>query len=59
MAAAIAVVALVVLGKAGGVARLTAYPQLDVPLGAHEALLAVALVVVALAPFLDRRGIER
>ena len=59
MAAAIAIVALVVLGKAGGVAQLTAYPRLDVPLGAHEALLAVALVVVALAPFLDRRGIER
>lgn len=59
MAAAIAVVALVVVGKAGGVAQLTAYPQLDVPLGAREALLAVALVVVALAPFLDRRGIER
>ena len=59
MAAAIAVVALVVVGKTGGVAQLTAYPRLDVPLGGREALLAVALVVVALAPFADRRGIER
>ena len=59
MAAAIAVVALVVVGKTGGVAQLAAYPRLDVPLGGREALLAVALVVVALAPFLDRRGIER
>jgi energy-coupling factor transport system permease protein len=59
MAAAIGIVALVVVGKAAGVAQLTAYPRLEVPLGAREAVLAGAVVLVALLPFASRRGIER
>jgi energy-coupling factor transport system permease protein len=40
-----------------GVAAFDAYPRTVAPVGAGEWLLAVALVVVALAPFADRRGI--
>jgi energy-coupling factor transport system permease protein len=53
-------VALLVL--AGGahlleIATFHAYPRTVAPVGAGEWLLAVALVVVALLPFADRRGI--
>ena len=58
MAAAIGIVTLVVVGKAGGVAQLTAYPRLDIPFGAREAVLASAVLLVALLPFANRRGIE-
>jgi energy-coupling factor transport system permease protein len=58
-AAAIAVAGFVVAAKLAGVAEFAAYPRLHVPLGAAEAVLAAALVVVALLPFADRRGIER
>jgi hypothetical protein len=36
-----------------------AYPSLDAPVGPAEVGLAVAVIVVALLPFADRRGIER
>jgi energy-coupling factor transport system permease protein len=55
---ALAMTALTVLAHVLGLADVTAYPSLDVPLGTGEALLAAALVVVALLPFADRRGIE-
>ncbi|MEY2534739.1 MAG: energy-coupling factor transport system permease protein, partial [bacterium] len=42
-----------------GVAPFSAYPSLSAPLGAGEALLALAFPIVALLPFADRRGIER
>jgi energy-coupling factor transport system permease protein len=58
-AAALAIVALVVAARLGGVAPFAAYPSLDAPVGPAEIGLAVALIAVALAPFADRRGIER
>jgi len=58
-AAALAIVAPAVWAMVAGVAAFTPYPALDASRGAPEAAFAVALVAVALAPFLDRRGIER
>jgi energy-coupling factor transport system permease protein len=57
-AAATALVALAVAARAAGVATFAAYPTLHAPAGAAEVALAVAVVVVALLPFADRRGIE-
>jgi energy-coupling factor transport system permease protein len=57
--AAVAVVALAIAARIAGVADFDAYPGLSVPLGAGEMALAAALLVVAVVPFLDRRGIER
>jgi energy-coupling factor transport system permease protein len=59
VATAVALGALAVAGKLAGVAPFSAYPSLSVPLGPGEALLALAFPLVALAPFADRRGIER
>jgi energy-coupling factor transport system permease protein len=56
--AAAVVVASSVVARIAGVADLTAYPTLLVPLGAGEIVLGAGLVLVALVPFLDRRGIE-
>ena len=47
------------LDHAQWVAEFDAYPSLSVALGAVEVVFAVGLVLVAVAPFLDRRGIER
>ena len=58
LASALAIVVLVVLARAQGVAGFEAFPRLDVPLGAAEAGLCCALAVAALLPFADRRGIE-
>jgi energy-coupling factor transport system permease protein len=58
-AAAVAVLAMSVAARVAGVADLDAYPALSVPLGSREVALAAGLLVVALAPFVDRRGIER
>ncbi|MDX6704955.1 MAG: energy-coupling factor transport system permease protein [Solirubrobacteraceae bacterium] len=54
-----AVALLVLAGGAHllGIATFHAYPRTVAPVGAGEWLLAVALVVVALLPFADRRGI--
>jgi energy-coupling factor transport system permease protein len=57
IASAAAVVALVVGAKLAGVGGFEAFPSLDAPLGAGEGALAAALVLVALLPFADRRGI--
>jgi energy-coupling factor transport system permease protein len=56
--AAGALVVLVIGAHVAGLASFAAYPALHAPVGAGELLLAGALIVVALAPFLDRRGIE-
>jgi energy-coupling factor transport system permease protein len=56
--AAVAIAALAAGAHVLGVAGFSAYPSLHVHAGAAEVILAVALVVVALAPFADRRGIE-
>jgi energy-coupling factor transport system permease protein len=58
-AATVVVVALAVSARIAGVADFNAYPSLSAPLGAGELAFAAVLVVVALAPFLDRKGIER
>jgi energy-coupling factor transport system permease protein len=58
-AATVVIVALSVSVRIVGVADFDAYPSLSVPFGAGEIVFAAALVLVAVAPFLDRRGIER
>jgi energy-coupling factor transport system permease protein len=58
-AAAGAVVALVAGARVAGIAGFDAYPLLAMSTGVGEAALCVALAVVALAPFADRRGIDR
>jgi energy-coupling factor transport system permease protein len=56
--AAAALVAIAAAARLAGVARFAAYPALAAPVGAAELVLGGALVLVALAPFADRRGIE-
>jgi energy-coupling factor transport system permease protein len=58
-AATVVIVASSVTARIVGVADFDAYPSLSVPFGAVELVFAAALVLVAVAPFLDRRGIER
>jgi energy-coupling factor transport system permease protein len=58
-AAAVALVALTVAARVAGVGHFATYPTFDMPLGVAELALAAAIVAVALAPFADRRGIER
>lgn len=58
-ASAAAIVALVVLGEATGASVFAWNPRLDGPAVAQPAALGAALFAVALAPFLDRRGIAR
>ena len=50
---------LVVLAVAGMSVTFEAYPRLVVPVGGGELVLAAALMLVALLPFADRRGIGR
>ena len=57
--AAAVLVALVIGARAAGTAAFAAYPSLRAPAGPAEVALAVALVAAGLAPFADRRGIER
>jgi energy-coupling factor transport system permease protein len=59
MAAALGLVALIVGARLAGLAGFDPYPSLEVSAGPAEAVLALAIVAVALAPFLDRRGIVR
>jgi energy-coupling factor transport system permease protein len=54
---AAALAALAVAAGIGGWEGFEAYPRTVVPLEIGQVVLAVALMVVALAPFLDRRGI--
>jgi energy-coupling factor transport system permease protein len=58
-AAAVALVAVAVAGALSGVARVHAYPALHVQAGLSELALAVTVLVLALAPFADRRGVAR
>jgi energy-coupling factor transport system permease protein len=59
VASAAGVLALAACARLAGVAHFEAYPSTQLSFGGREWLLAAALVVVALAPFADRRGIER
>jgi energy-coupling factor transport system permease protein len=58
-ATTVVIVALAIGARSVGVADFDAYPSLSVAFGAGEIVLAAALALVAVAPFLDRRGIER
>ena len=58
-ASALAIVALTLLGELGGATDFDAYPRLHGASAAEAAPLATALLLCALAPFADRRGIER
>ena len=58
-ASSVAIVALAVVGRVAGLAPFDAYPALHAPVGVGEAVLAVGVVACALAPFADRRGVER
>lgn len=57
--AAVTLLVLAVVARLAGVADFAAYPSLSAPVGAAEVAVALGLVVVALLPFADRRGIER
>ena len=57
-AAAVAILALTLVGRAGGAVAFDPYPLLRVDVGPGVAVIAAALIVVALAPLADRRGIE-
>jgi energy-coupling factor transport system permease protein len=56
--AALAMLALVIVTRASGVARFDIYPLLHPTLGFGALLTALAVPALALAPFLDSRGIE-
>lgn len=58
-AAAIAIVGLAAGARTIGWAPLRAYPSLSAPAGFRQLAVAVALIACALAPFADRRGVER
>jgi energy-coupling factor transport system permease protein len=57
-AAAVAITVLAVGGRLAGWARFESDPALHAPVGAGELAVAIGLVVCALLPFADRRGIE-
>ena len=58
-ASALLVLAVAVAARVTGWGAFTAYPLLRAPAGAHTLELAALLVLAALAPFADRRGIVR
>jgi energy-coupling factor transport system permease protein len=58
-ASAVGVMALAVAARVADLAPLRAYPTLHAPVPVSELCLAAALLACALAPFADRRGIER
>lgn len=58
-AAAAGLILLAVGARVLGVASFDAYPQTVAPVGAGEWVLCAAVVLVALAPFADRRGVLR
>lgn len=57
LASAVVVVALALLGRYAGLAGATFYPETTIDAGAPPVIVAVAVVVAAGLPFLDRRGI--
>jgi len=59
IAASAAIVALSIGARVANLAPFHAYPALRAPLPGGELALAAALLVCALLPFADRRGIER
>jgi energy-coupling factor transport system permease protein len=58
LGAACAVAGLSIAGRVAGLAAFHAYPALVVPVDPGQVALAAGLLVCALAPFADRRGVE-
>jgi energy-coupling factor transport system permease protein len=58
-AVALALVVLAVAGELTGITHFATYPRFEVASGPGLVAIAVAIVACALAPFADRRGIER
>jgi energy-coupling factor transport system permease protein len=58
MASATLVLALAIVARVAGWAAFHAYPLLRAPAGARTLAVAAVLLLLALAPFADRRGIE-
>ena len=58
-AAAIGILALAIAARFGGLAPFTAYPATSAPAGAGTIAVSVGLLVCALLPFADRRGVVR
>jgi energy-coupling factor transport system permease protein len=59
LASAAGVLILAVTTRVAGLAPFAAYPVLKAPLSGGQAAISAGLVVGALLPFVDRRGIER
>jgi energy-coupling factor transport system permease protein len=59
LASAIAVIALALAARIAGQTRFEAYPEVHAPVGAGTIAICVALLLAVLAPFADRRGIDR
>jgi energy-coupling factor transport system permease protein len=59
LASAVAVVAVSVVARVDPAARFAAYPALHLAAGPDAVVLAVALLIAALLPFADRRGLPR
>ncbi len=57
-ASALAILALALVGRLAGGASFEAYPSVHMPLSAGTLALGVGLVLAALLPFADRRGID-
>ena len=57
-ASAVGILALAVAARVAGLVPFQAYPALHVPVGVGELLVSVGLLVCALSPFADRRGVE-
>jgi energy-coupling factor transport system permease protein len=58
-AAAFAILAAAVAARLGGLAAFSAYPALEVPVGSGTPAVSAVLLLAALAPFADRRGVAR
>jgi energy-coupling factor transport system permease protein len=58
-ASAASIVALALAGRLGELASFHAYPLLHVPVNGGTLALCLALVLVVLLPFCDRRGVEQ
>lgn len=58
IAAATGIIALALAGRLGGLAPFSAYPTFSAPAGPPVLVVSAALLVVALLPFADRRGVS-
>jgi energy-coupling factor transport system permease protein len=59
LASAIAIVGLAIVSRVAGLAPFAAYPALHAPVGAGAVGVAAGVVVLAMLPFADRRGLRQ